>query len=106
MAGHKNIPYSGIFEGMDFPDYQYEHYPLMMKKFDEKGAEIESRIVDDASEEAAAESLGFQKPAKLGPPVTLAQSELDAKDKEIAELKAQLAASKTVKAPTPTPSKV
>lgn len=69
----KKPAYAGVFEGMEFPDYQYQHYPLMMRKG--SGKLSETRIVSDAQEEADAVKEGFNPPERVGPPVNLTEKE-------------------------------
>ena len=67
----KQEPYKGVFEGMDFPAYEYQHYPLLMKT--DQG---EERIVESEKEEAETVADGFKAP-KVGPPANLNQAEVD-----------------------------
>lgn len=88
----KQEPYAGVFAGMDFPPYQYEHYPLMMSK--DQG---ETKVVENEAEEAEALAEGFKAP-KVGPPANVTvqeieelEGELKAKDKALSETTADLA---------------
>lgn len=85
----KQEAYKGVFAGMDFPGYEYQHYPLMLTKGSGKVAN-EQLIVNDAGEEKAALAEGWIAPKRVGPPVSLTQKELDVKDAELADLKEQL----------------
>jgi len=94
--------YAGVFEGMDFGEYQYQHYPLMMSN--KQGG---TRIVEDENEEATAVADGYIAP-KVGPPanVTIAEVEnlknanaetkkdLEDAEAELVEVKRQLADAK------------
>lgn len=99
----KQKPYGGVFEGIEFPDYEYQHYPLMMVN----AATKESRVVNDEQEEKEAEEEGF-KSNSVGPQTVVSSADIEAlkvakleSDKDLAEaeaevanLKAQLAALK------------
>lgn len=90
----KQESYTGVFGGMDFPEYEYQHYPLWMNNPKTK----ETRIVEDEEEEDAAKAEGFLSP-KVGPPAKLTEAEhgelvatikdreqeLDKQDKKLAE---------------------
>lgn len=92
--------YAGIFEGMDFGEYSYEHYPLMMTR--KSG---ETRVVEDAEEEAAAKAEGFLSP-RVGPPANVTEIEVEGLQNEIEELKKKLAraeAGVSANAPPPKP---
>lgn len=73
--------FQGVYEGMDFPPYKYEHYPLVMSNPDSK----ETRTVEGEAEEKAAAEEGFKAPERVGPPVSMSE-------KELADLHAQIAA--------------
>ena len=100
----KNEAYKGVFANMEFPDYEYEHYPLMMTKGSGKTAS-EQLIVNSEAEETEAAKDGWKSPPKVGKPVTISEQEMQAKDDEIEKLKAELAAVKAPKAPAPPPAK-
>lgn len=95
MAKKNQAPYGGVFEGIDFPDYEYRHYPLMMRKGSGKLSEV--RVVANESEEKEALAEGFNPPERVGPPISLTEKEhkaltdeIAAKDAENAELRKTL----------------
>lgn len=101
MAAHK--PFMGVFEGMDFPPYVYQHFPLMMKR---DGSD-DYVIVENEEEQEKAEADGFVAP-KVGPPANVTVAEVEAlnaevaeKDSEIEELKKQIAEMRKPSAPAP-----
>lgn len=73
MPKRNEAPYGGVFEGMDFPNYEYQHYPLMMRKG--SGKLSETRIVENEAQEHEAVSDGFTPPERVGPPVSLTEKE-------------------------------
>ena len=87
----KNEGYKGVFENMDFGGYAYEEFPMMLTKGQGKTHD-EQLVVENEAEKEAAVKDGWKAPARVGVPVSLTQKELEAKDAEIAELRAQLAA--------------
>lgn len=87
-AKANNAPYQGVFEGMDFPPYEYEHYPLWMWKG--PNGSLGKKLVNDEEEEAAAKAEGFVLPPGVGKPVVVTEADLSAKDSEIEELKKAL----------------
>lgn len=116
--------YTGVFEGIDFPDYEYQHYPLMMTKKGEG-----SKTVENEDEEAEAANDGYVAP-KVGKPKSMTEGEVEVLEnrasdaearaadleKQLAVAKAALAAKaqpaatpaapvKAVPTPAPTPAK-
>lgn len=84
-ARQNNTPYKGVFEGLDFEPYEYQHYPLLMR--DKQG---KPRRVTSEEEEEAAKAAGFAIPEGIGKPVTITTAELAEKNDEIEKLKAAL----------------
>lgn len=104
-AKQNNAPYKGVFEGMDFEPYSYEHFPLWMHK-EVKGEDGKTRkesvLVEDSEEESAAADKGFATAKGVGKPIVVTENDLNAKDDEIAQLRAALAEARgllTPKAP-------
>ena len=87
MAGPKSHNLGGIFDSMDFPPYVYREYPKMISV---DGRDV---IVQNQREEIA-----MLREIPTDQVATDLTAELDAKDKEIASLRAMLAASQS--APT------
>lgn len=85
MAAQPKPAYLGVFANIEFPDYKYEHYPLMMTKPGEEGKPALERIVADAIEEERAASDGFTSPQRVGPPVVMTQPEVEKLRAEAAE---------------------
>lgn len=100
VKGAKNatVGYKGVFEGLDFPPYEYQHYPLMMSKGE--GKEVETVIVEDEEEEAAQKELGFVSP-NVGPPVHVTQTQYDDMTQQIAALQAENARLREGSTPPP-----
>lgn len=88
MATQK--PYEGVYAGIEFAPYSYQHYPLMVTKFDDKGKILEQKIVEDEDEEEAANADGFVSP-KVGPVANLTVDEASALHNENEALRQQLA---------------
>lgn len=82
----KQQQYLGVFEGMDFGPYTYQHYPLMMFKDGDKDSYL---IVNDEEEEKAAEDDGYKAP-KVGPPANVTVDEVNALTAERDEAKKDL----------------
>lgn len=89
MTKKKDEPFGGVYENMDFAPYEYQHYPLMMRKGTSKLSE--TKVVNNEAEERAAEEEGFKAPERVGPPISLTEKEHKGLTDEIAELKRQLA---------------
>lgn len=100
MAKIQKSPYLGVFEGMDFPDYTYEHFPLIMTKFavDEKGKRtiVDQKIANDAVAERLAQDEGYESPTRVGPPTGLTSTEVSVLQKERQEALDLAAAAKDV----------
>lgn len=92
-ASDNNKPYSGQFQHIDFPAYEYQHYPLMLVKGGGKHPNDQLVVENEAEEKAALED-GWKLVAKVGPVVNVTQKELSDKDDEIARLKAELEAAR------------
>lgn len=99
MAKKKDEPYGGVYENMDFPGYEYQHYPLMMRKGTGKLAA--TLVVSNKAEEDAAVEDGYTPPERVGAPVSLTEKEHKGLTDEIAELKRQLAEAQVPKALAP-----
>jgi hypothetical protein len=80
-----NQPYKGVFEGMDFPEYQYEEFPMYMKN-----KQGQSLLVEDQEAHDKALADGWERPKGIGPQVVITSEDLQAKDSRIAELEAAL----------------
>lgn len=77
--------YTGVFEGIDFPDYEYQHYPLMMTKKGEG-----SKIVENEEEEAEAAADGYVSP-KVGKPKSMTEGEVEVLENRASEAEAKAA---------------
>lgn len=106
MKKKSQEPYAGVFAGLEFPAYKYEHFPLLLTKGAGKKSEDQLVVNDQAELDAAlAEVLedgetkvGWKEPARVGAPISLTEKEhkvltdtISAKDRELEAMRAQLA---------------
>lgn len=100
-------PYSGVYEGMDFPDYEFREFPKMLG-YTIVGNENVPVIVQNAEEEKKVRDAGGLSVSPLDvaqAKVTAAEAEKAALEAKVAELQAKLAAQQPQAKPSTPPAK-